>query len=71
MATKLLRLRNINLNVNPIVIPARRYEDEDNSLLAAERDVCAAKGLKVGQVSARWELDNDYDSRDTIVVELA
>lgn len=61
------RLRGVDLRGPEIRIPAKRYEDHDGCLRAAEADVCEVARLKPWQVEARWA----DEQRDEIVVEVA
>lgn len=43
-----------------IFVATKRYEDEDDCLAAAARDVAAERGIETWQVSADWQ-DNERD----------
>lgn len=48
-----------------VTVPAKRYEDHDDSLTAAAEDVAEELGLEAWQVEAHWD---DEQERENIVV---
>jgi len=54
------------MTVRTITLPAKRFEDFDDCLSAAEDHVASLFGLEYWQVSARWE----DTQRDKIIVEI-
>lgn len=53
------------MTTTTITLNPKHYEDYDNSLAAAERDVAAEYDLERWQVTARWD---DDDRREAILV---